>query len=94
MQVEGAYIAETVKLVEYMENKEDPLIQTVRTHQHNTNSALLQTANKFKKSFKSETKQIKNITQNLKGKREEKRMHGQFPRSLDEKLVDKEQSYR
>jgi hypothetical protein len=23
-----------------------------------------------------------------------KRMHGQFPRSLDEKLVDKEQSHR
>jgi hypothetical protein len=55
---------------------------------------LLQTANKFKKSFQSETKQIKNIiTQNIKGKWEERRMHGQFPRSLDEKLVDKEQSY-
>jgi hypothetical protein len=51
--------------------------QIVRTHQHNTNSALLQTANKFKKSFQSETKQIKNIiTQNLKGKWEEKMMHG------------------
>jgi hypothetical protein len=93
MQVEGAYIAETVNLVEYVENKEDPLIQIVRTHQHNTNSALLQTANKFKKSFQSETKQIENIiTQNIKGKWEEKRM--QFPRSLDERLVDKEQSYR
>jgi hypothetical protein len=30
----------------------------------------------------------------MKGKWEEKRMHGQFPRSVDEKLVDKEQSYR
>jgi hypothetical protein len=30
MQVEGAYIAETVNLVEYVENKEDPLIQIVR----------------------------------------------------------------
>jgi hypothetical protein len=95
MQVEGAYIAETVNLVEYVENKENPLIQIVRTHQHNTNSALLQTANKFKKSFQSETKQTKNIiTQNLQEKWEEKMMHGQFPRSLDEKLVDKEQSYR
>jgi hypothetical protein len=95
MQVEGAYIAETLSLVEYVENKEDPLIQIVRTHQHNTNSALLQTANKFKKSFQSETKQIKkNVTQNIKGKWEEKRMRGQFPRSLDEKLVHKEQSYR
>jgi hypothetical protein len=50
MLVEGAYIAETPNLVEYVERK-DPLIQIVRTHQHNTNSALLQTANKFKKSF-------------------------------------------
>jgi hypothetical protein len=59
MQVEGAYIAETVNLVEYVESKEDPLIQTVKTHRHNTNSALLQTAHIFKKSFQSETKQIK-----------------------------------
>jgi phosphopentomutase len=84
IQVEGAYIAETIKLVKYVESKEDPLIQIVRTHQHNTNSTLLQIANKFKKSFQSETKQIKNtIAQNIKGKWEEKRMHGQFPHSLD-----------
>jgi hypothetical protein len=44
--------------VEYVESKEDQLIQIVRTDQHNTNSGLLQTANKFKKSFQSETKQI------------------------------------
>jgi hypothetical protein len=56
MQVEGAYIAETVSLVEYVENKEDPLIQ-IMTHQHKTNSAVLQTANKFTKSFQSEIKQ-------------------------------------
>jgi hypothetical protein len=36
-----------------------------------TNSALLQTANKFKKSFQTETKQIKNIiTQNIKEKKD------------------------
>jgi hypothetical protein len=58
MQVEGAYIAETINLIEYVENKEDPLLQIVRIHQHNTNSALLQTANKFKKFFQSETKRI------------------------------------
>jgi hypothetical protein len=69
MQVEGAYITETLSLVEYVERKEDPLIQIVWTHQHNTNSALLQTANKFIKSFQSETDQIKNIiTQNIKVK--------------------------
>jgi hypothetical protein len=33
MQVEGAYIAETLNLVEYVENKEDPLLQIVWTHQ-------------------------------------------------------------
>jgi hypothetical protein len=38
MQAEGA---ETIKLVEYTESKEDPLIQIIRTHQHNTNSTLL-----------------------------------------------------
>jgi hypothetical protein len=51
LQVEGAYIAETLNLVEHVESEGDPLIQIVRTHQHNTDSALLQTANKFKKSF-------------------------------------------
>jgi hypothetical protein len=51
MKVEGAYTAETLSLVEYVESKEDPLIQIVTIHQHNTNSALLQTGNKFKKSF-------------------------------------------
>jgi hypothetical protein len=71
MQVEGAYIAEIIKLVEYVESKEDPLIQ-IMTHQHNTNSALLQTANKFQKSFQSETKQINMIAQNIKEKWDEK----------------------
>jgi phosphopentomutase len=55
--------------MEYVESKEDPLIQIVRTHEHNTNSALLQTANKCNKSFQSETKQIKNIiARNIKRK--------------------------
>jgi hypothetical protein len=62
--VKGAYIAETLNLLEYVEIKEYPL---VKTHQHNTNSALLKTSNKFKKSFQIETKQIKTtITQNTK----------------------------
>jgi hypothetical protein len=50
--VEGAYIAGTLTLVEYVESKEDPLIQILNTHQHNTNSALLQTANNLKNLFK------------------------------------------
>jgi hypothetical protein len=31
---------------------------------------------------------------NLKERWEAKRLHGQFPRTLDEGLIDKEQSYR
>jgi hypothetical protein len=47
------------------------------------------------KSLQSAAKQIRNIiTQNIKGKWEEKWMHGKFPHSLDEKLLNKEQSYR
>jgi hypothetical protein len=51
MQVEGACIVEIVKLVDCVEHKEDPLIQIVRTHEHNTNSALLQTVNNFNKLY-------------------------------------------
>jgi hypothetical protein len=57
MQVEGAYIAETLNLVEYVGSKEDPLIQIVRTHQQNTNSSLLQTLTNLRNLFK--VKQIK-----------------------------------
>jgi hypothetical protein len=37
---------------------------------------------------------ITTIARNLKESWEAKRLHGQFPRSLDEGLIDKEQSYR
>jgi hypothetical protein len=36
MQIDGAYITEVVKLKDYMEHTEDPLMQIVRTRQHNT----------------------------------------------------------
>jgi hypothetical protein len=49
MQLEEAYIVEVTKWMEYVDNKEDPLLQTVGTHQHNTNSAMLQTAGNLKK---------------------------------------------
>jgi hypothetical protein len=40
-------------------------------------------------------KQIETITaQNKEEEWEERRMHGELSRSLNEKLVDKEQSYR
>ena len=36
MQLEAAHAVEITKLVEYVDRKEDPIIQVVRTHQHNT----------------------------------------------------------
>ena len=36
MQSEAAHAVEITKLMEYADRKEDPLIQVVRTHQHNT----------------------------------------------------------
>ena len=44
MQLEAAHTVEITKLVEYVDRKVDPLIQVVRTHQDNTDSAVLQTA--------------------------------------------------
>ena len=32
MQTKGTYVAEIIKLVAYVENNKDPLIQTCRTH--------------------------------------------------------------
>jgi len=48
MQLEAAHAVEITKLVEYVDRKEDPVIQVVRTHQHNTDSAVLQTARYLK----------------------------------------------
>jgi hypothetical protein len=41
-QMEGAYIAEVIKLEKYVEHKQNPLMLIVRTHQRNTNSTLFQ----------------------------------------------------
>jgi len=43
MQLEEDYAVEITKLVKYVDRKEDPLIQILRRHQHNINSAVLQT---------------------------------------------------
>jgi len=59
MQIEGACIASVMKTMEYVDSKENPLIQIVRTHQHHTNSTLLQTVNNFKKFFHRKTNKIK-----------------------------------
>ena len=94
MQVEAAHAVEITKLVEYIDRKEDPLIQVVRTHQHNTDSAVLQTARCLRTEVQRETRNMKDsIAEKTKEKWHGKRMHGQLPHNLDEKLVDIEQSY-
>ena len=81
--------------MEYVDRNEDPLIHVVRTHQHNTDSAVLQTARRLKVEVQRETRKIKEcIAEKTKERWHGKRMHGQLPRNLDEKLVDIEQSYR
>ena len=52
MQLEAAHVIEITKLVDYLDRKEDPLIQVVRTHQQNTNSAVLQTARCLKTEYR------------------------------------------
>jgi hypothetical protein len=95
MQLEIAHAVEITKLVEYVDRKEDPLIQVVRTHQHNTDSAVLQTARCLKTEVQKETRKMKDsIAEKIKERCHGKRMLGQLPRNLDKKLVDIEQSYR
>jgi len=57
MQLE-AHTAEITKLVEYVDSKEYPLIQIVRKHQHNIDSAMLQTARCLKTELQRGTRQI------------------------------------
>ena len=81
MQLEAVHAVEITKLVEYVERKEDPLIQVVRTHQHNTNSAVLQTARCLKAEVQKETRKMKDsIAEKIKERWHGKRMHGQLPR--------------
>ena len=95
MQLEVAHTVEITKLAEYVDRKEDPLIQVVRTHQHNTDSVVLQRARCLKTEVQKETRNVKDsIAEKTKERWQGKRMHGQFPRNLEEKLVDLEQSYR
>ena len=94
MQLEAAHAVEITKLVEYVDRKEDPLIRVVRTHQHNTDSALLQTARCLKTEVQKETRKMKDsIVEKIKERWNGKRVHGQLPYNLDEKVVDFEHSY-
>ena len=62
MQLEKAYAVEITKLEEYVERKEEPLIQIVRTHQYiiiHINSAVVQTARSLKTEVQRGRRQIK-----------------------------------
>ena len=58
MQLEAAHAVEITKLVkyEYIDREEDLLIQVVRTHQRNTDSAVLQTARCLSTEVQKETR--------------------------------------
>ena len=95
MQLEAAHTVEITKLVEYVDRKEDTLRQVVRTHQHNTDSAVLQAVGCLKTEVQKETRKLKDrMAEKTKQRWQSKRLDGQLPRNLDETLVDIEQSYR
>ena len=70
--------------MEYVDRKEDPLIQVARTHQHNTISAVLQAGRRLKTEVQRETRKMKDsIAEKTKEKWHGKRMHGQLPCNLE-----------
>jgi len=80
MQLEEAYTVEIIKLVEYVDRKEDPLTQNVRKHQHYSNSAVLQRTGCLKTEVWRGTKQVHDsIAEKTKERLEWKRMHQQLP---------------
>jgi hypothetical protein len=94
MQLEEAYEIDIKRLVEYAD-KQDRLTQTVRTHQHSINSAVLETARQLKRKLQRGTRQKKeSIAVKTKERRRGKRLNEHLPHNLDKKLVDNEQSYR
>jgi hypothetical protein len=59
IQLEAVHAVEITKLAEYVDRKKNPLIQVVRTHQHNTDSAVLQTARCLKTEVQRQTRKMK-----------------------------------
>jgi len=59
MQLEAAHAVEITTYMENADKKEDPLIKVVRTHQQNTNSAVLQTGRCLKTEVQKETRKMK-----------------------------------
>ena len=67
MELEAAHVIEITKFLEYIYRKENPLIQVVRTHQNNTDSAVLQTARCLKAEVQKETRKMDSIAEKTKG---------------------------
>jgi len=67
MQLEAAHAVEITKLVEHVDRKEDPLIQVVITHQHNTDPAVLQIARCLKTEVQREIRKMKESKQKTDG---------------------------
>jgi len=61
IQLEEAFIVDITQVVDYVDSKEDLLIQTVRTH-HHINSTILQTARRLKRELQRRARQIKDST--------------------------------
>ena len=67
MQLEAVHAVEITKLAEYVDRKEEPLTQVVRTHQHNTDSVVLQRVRCLKTEVQKETRKVKDsITEKTK----------------------------
>jgi hypothetical protein len=80
--------------MEYVDSTENSLIQIVRTHQNNTISSVVQTDRSLGTELQKGTRQTEDsIAEKAKERWPGKRIHGQFPRSLDDKLADKEHSH-
>jgi len=56
MQLQTDHAIEITKFAGYVDLKENPLIQFVKTHQHNTDSAVLQAARCMKTEVQKETR--------------------------------------
>jgi hypothetical protein len=79
IQLEEADVLEINELMEYVESKADPLIQTVITHQHKTNSTILWNARNIKEKLQTGTRQMKGIiTGKTKERWQGKRMLRKF----------------
>jgi hypothetical protein len=78
MQLEAACTVETAKLMEHVDSTEHLLIQIVKMHQHNFNSAILQTARCLETELQRGTRKIMDsIAEKPKESWQGRRMYGQ-----------------